>query len=365
MASIQIKYRKDGTPVYYVVVWIGGRQKWIRIGESLREAKARKIEIEYQLQKGLYFEPSKEFFSDYAVLFMKSLDGRVKPNTYAEYESMLRLYILPYFGKIRMNKINKQLCAQFVEYLRKGKKTSAANINHIVKVLKRALNQAVEEEYLLVNPAKDIKPLRVEKKESEFYTLEEIHRLLNATDDPFSRAFLALACLGGLRASEISGLKWKDIDFENGFVHVRRQYQAGVGYLSPKNDEERSVPMVGELREIMEAHMASQRSPRGDEDPVFSRKEGLPFTSYRKLYQTAAEKAGLKQIRFHDLRHSACSAMITSGMPEPMVQRIMGHKSASMTRHYTHIHADQLRAAMSKFEEALKGINPDKEQGEC
>ncbi len=365
MASIQKKYRKDGKPIYYVVYWIANKQIWKRAGQLMRDAKALKAKVEYELQRGLYFEPSRELFSDYSKRFLESLDGRVKPNTRAEYESMLKLYILPYFGKIRMNRINKQLCAQFVEYLRKEKKTSATNINHIVKVLKRVLNQAVEEEYLLVNPAKDIKPLRVEKKESEYYTLDEIHRLLNAADDTFSRAFLALACLGGLRVSEISGLKWKDIDFENKIVHVRRQYQAGVGYLSPKNDEERDVPMVGELLEIMEAHMASQGQHRGDEDPVFSRKGGLPFTSYRNLYERSAERAGLKRIRFHDLRHSACSAMITSGMPEPIVQRIMGHKSASMTRHYTHIHAEQLRTAMSKFEEALKEIDSNKEQAEC
>jgi integrase len=364
MASIQAKFRKDGRKTYYVVYRIGTRQVWRRAGLLKREAKALKTQVEYELQKGVFFEPSRMSFAEYVQQFLNSLEGTVKDNTLGEYRWALDNYILPHFGRLHLKKIDKQVCQDFVEQLKK-KGFSPQTINHNIKVLKRVLNRAVEEDCLLVNPANSLKPLKEKRRENGFYTQEEILRLLKAADGPFMRAFLGLAALGGLRASEISGLKWKDIDFEHKLICVRRQYQARIGYLSTKNEEERSVPMNPKLRELLQEHREELGDGPGDEDPVFTNNAGKPFTSYRKPFQQTVKRAGLKPIRFHDLRHSACSAMIVAGVPEPIVQRIMGHKTPVMTRHYTHINDSQLRQAMDIFGKALGESESEKKEGEC
>jgi integrase len=363
MASIQAKFRKDGRKTYYVVYRIGTRQVWRRAGLLMRDARALRAQVEYEQQKGIFFEPSRKSFAEYAQHFLNSLEGTVKPNTLEEYKWALDKYLLPHFGSLRLNKIDKQVCLDFVEQQKK-KGLSAQCINHSMKVLKRVLNRAVEEGYILMNPANSLKPLKGKKRESAFYTLEEILRLLDAANGPFMRAFLGLAALGGLRASEISGLKWKDIDFEHNLIYVRRQYQAKVGYLSTKNEEERIVPMTPKLRELLLEHRKELGDGLEDEDPVFSKK-GKPFSSYRKPFQQTVKRAGLKLIRFHDLRHSACSAMIVSGVPEPIVQRIMGHKTPVMTRHYTHINDIQLRQAMDIFGKALGELDGEEKESEC
>jgi len=364
MASIQAKFRKDGRKIYYVVYRIGTRQVWRRAGPLKREAKALKTQVEYELQKGVFFEPSRMSFAEYVQQFLNSLEGTVKDNTLGEYRWALDNYILPHFGRLHLKKIDKQVCQDFVEQLKK-KGFSPQTINHNIKVLKRVLNKAVEEGCILMNPAKSLKPLKEKRRESAFYTLEEILSLLKAAPDSFMRAYLGLAALGGLRASEISGLKWKDIDFEHKLICVRRQYQAKRGYLSTKNEEERIVPMNPKLRELLLEHREELGDGPGDEDPVFTSRKGKPFTSYRKPFGEAVKRADLKPIRFHDLRHSACSAMIVSGVPEPIVQRIMGHKTPAMTRHYTHINDSQLKLAMEIFGKALSELDGEEKESEC
>jgi integrase len=171
----------------------------------------------------------------------------------------------------------------------------------------------------------------------EFDTLdrEEIERLSAAAETGQEAALYKTAAFTGLRQGELLALRWSSVDFVAGLVHVRRNFTGGQEK-APKGKRVRSVPMMPELVDVL-AKLKERERFTGDDDLVFPSEVGdfLDHFAMRKRYYEALKRAGLRRVRFHDLRHAFGTAAITKLDPYA-VQSYMGHQHYSTTQRYLH-----------------------------
>ena len=171
----------------------------------------------------------------------------------------------------------------------------------------------------------------------DVYTPAEIMKLADAASSLQDRAIFLCAGLAGLRLSELRGLMWKDIDFQNDVIHVRRGYTNESGFAPTKSGKERSVPMVAQLKAVLDPQsMRDLDDGWSGEDLVFSDNgEVIDGNCLYRRFLTASKHAGLRRLRFHDLRHSAISLMVQA-FPLSDVMIYAGHSSLSTTLRYIH-----------------------------
>ena len=147
-------------------------------------------------------------------------------------------------------------------------------------------------------------------------------------------AVYTVAAFTGLRQGELLALRWADVDFVDGLLHVRRNFTGGIEKV-PKGKRVRSVPMMPAVIDVL-AGLKERREFAADADLVFSRAGGhVNHDDLRRRYYAAVEPAGLRRLRFHDLRHAFGSAAITKLDPHA-VQSYMGHQHYTTTQRYLH-----------------------------
>ena len=214
---------------------------------------------------------------------------------------------------------------------------------------------------------------RVQRAEIKPYDVQEARRLLQAAAGDRWEAIYTVAIACGLREGEVLGLTWEDVDLENTRIHVRRQLQRladrKLALVELKTeDSRRIVDLPAVCISALATHAERQQSER---DLAGSRwvETGLVFTTrigtgidqrnllkhYAKLMQTA----GLRRIRFHDLRHTAASLLLAQGISFQAVQRTLGHSDIRTTLNvYGHMYADSRRAVAAAMESMLGPVAP-------
>lgn len=175
---------------------------------------------------------------------------------------------------------------------------------------------------------------------------EEIGRLLEGAP-PRHRTLLATAVFSGLRQSELLGLRWRDIDFVDQLVHVRRALDRKGRDVPPKTRHSvRDVVLMPALVEALQEHRERSRF-KGPDDFVFASRVGTPLhrrNVWRQAFEPAFREAGIERLRWHDLRHTFAWLLIGGGANVVFVSRQLGHGSSDVTlRIYAHLfdHAEQ------------------------
>jgi integrase len=185
--------------------------------------------------------------------------------------------------------------------------------------------------------------VKVADKGWDFFSREEVAKLVAVTREDDERALLLFALDTGARAGEQLALEWGDIDWHNNLVVFRRSSTRGdVG--PTKSGRERKVPMTERLGEML------RRTKHLRGKLVFCRVDGKPLTlwQFHERLWGACRRAGLREIRWHDLRHTFASHLVMAGVPLRQVQDWMGHSTIAMTMRYSHLvpgqGADLIRA---------------------
>jgi integrase len=172
--------------------------------------------------------------------------------------------------------------------------------------------------------------------------------------------------IAGLRLGELLGLQWGDVDFHGRFVEVRRNLVAGR-ITTPKSGRSRRVDMSAQLAETLRTLLTSRKAETLRKgwpqvpDWVFCNEEGGPLDGdnlrHRVFYKTLA-RAGLRRVRFHDLRHSFASLLLQQGESPAYVKEQMGHSSIQVTVDiYGHLIPGANRQAVDRLDDAT-GRNP-------
>jgi integrase len=227
---------------------------------------------------------------------------------------------------------------------------SPKSIRNYLSALHSLFELAIDRGWAAANPVKRaIKPESSEDVEIRFLVLEEIEAVIAAVpDDPVGAVEALLyraAAMTGLRQGELLGLQWQDVDWLAGKLRVRRAFTRGE-YLSPKSKRGvRAVPLADRLATELEAH--SRRSPfNSDLDLVFAHPEtGNPLDGSRvlKRFKAALKRAGVRKVRFHDLRHTFGTLMASTGVPMRTLQEWMGHRDIQTTMVYADYAPDDRR----------------------
>lgn len=220
--------------------------------------------------------------------------------------------------------------------------------------------------------AEGIKSLREEHKEKDFLTPEEIRLLLRHSDEPYRTLFMT-AVVTGMRRGEVMGLLWGDIDWNSNVIHVRHNlsyFQGKDGrrtwrLLSPKSTKSiRAVPMPQELREALEIYRLS--APVSPHDLVFCYKDGEPLHPdwiIKSEFHPALTRAGLRRIRFHDLRHTYAAILLTHAVNIKVIQTLLGHVSIETTLDtYGHLLPGAANEVGAKMSEVVCGPSPTEHQ---
>ena len=201
------------------------------------------------------------------------------------------------------------------------KDVTPATVNRNLARLKHLFNTAIKWGYLYENPARPVKLLRENNRRLRYLTKDEIDRLIAASKSHL-KPIVTVAVNTGMRRGEIFDLQWNHVDLKNRIIEVG----------DPKNGDPRFIP-------INETLMAAlQQLPRRIDTPfVFPGKDGGRLTDIKKAFSGARERAGLDDIRLHDLRHTFASHLVMAGVDLMTVKELLGHKSTKMTERYSHL----------------------------
>lgn len=227
------------------------------------------------------------------------------------------------------------------------KQRTIAAVNRELEKMRRLLNIAEREGWILRNPMRSGDPLismADERKRERIVTREEELKLLAACENRYRkhlRPILICALDTGMRRGEILGLKWSDVDFEERVLTIRA--------FNTKTMQERQVSLTTRL--MIELERIWEESPKNKDFLVFG------FTdNVKKSWTSVRTKAGLPDVRFHDLRHTAATRLVAAHLPLPEVGRVLGHTQANTTYRYVNANIETTRRAAALLDAFNKGV---------
>lgn len=289
---------------------------------------------------------------------------RVKTRTYNRYKGIVSMHIAPVLGDRDVSSLCRQDIREFLERkkmtgnIRSGEGLSAASINMILSVLDLAFEYARDMEYIEENPCLRVRRARLEPKKIEAFTVEEqkaIEREISRSNGKHLHGVL-LCLYTGLRIGELLGLTWDDVDLERGVIRVtktvyREKDENGVWRLfedTPKTKaSNRVIPLPRYITDMLSGDFASAETPYVVEN---KRGERMSIRSYQYIFEKLTERAGVRKLNFHALRHTFATRAIECGMDIRTVADIMGHKNASITlNRYAHCMLDHKIEMMKRL----------------
>jgi integrase len=294
----------------------------------------------------------------------------LRPKTWGQYSQVVHQHISPYLGSNDLGEVGPgDIQELYGRLLSQGRSLFTLRITHAV--LHRALRQAVRWGVLDRNPCDGVDKPKPHRREMKTLTAGQVRRLLEAVEGTQFEALYYLAVTTGLRQGELLGLKWSDVDWSVPCLKVQRQLQRitgqGLLFAEPKTTAGRRVVALGpaaveKLRQHLERQPGereeSRKSRRQDSDLIFPSSRGTPMGPRNLLrhFKIALKKAGLPEIRFHDLRHTAASLMLMQGTHPKVVQERLGHSQISVTLDtYSHVLPSLQVEAAEKIDELIEG----------
>lgn len=208
--------------------------------------------------------------------------------------------------------------------------------NNLLVLMHAIFRHAVKLYGLPANPVASVDRCRVRSSgDIQVYSPEEVWALVRAAKSDADAAIFLTAPFTGLRRGELLGLRWRDVDFTGSTIRVRASYAAGK-LTTPKSGKVRAVPMAPDVASAL-AKLGDRGRYTGDDDFVFAGEAGLPLDgdALSSRYRDALARAGLRPLRFHDLRHTFGTRMIAKADIR-RVQERMGHADIQTTMKYLH-----------------------------
>jgi len=282
---------------------------------------------------------------------------RVRPRTLEHYRLIVETHIIPTLGKLELRRVTAGRIQAWLDADAGAPRT----VHHHHAVLRRALNVAVKRRLIAYNPALAVELPEVDADKGDPLTAAECHAILEATAADHLHALWRLAMVTGLRQGEILGLGWEHIDGETIRVEAQLQRIGGAWVRSrTKAARDRQVIAIDpETVRVLEAHRRAQAADRQPDwaywGHVFLTSTGNLYhgAEVLKAWKVACRKAGVRERRFHDLRHSSATIMRDVGVAEETRQSRMGHSTTSMSRRYAKASDTQDREAARRLAEAI------------
>jgi integrase len=312
------------------------------------------------LDTGEHVDPSRMTVREWLMTWLVAVREEVSPKSYERYAEIVRHFLMPEIGNLPLVKLAPaHLQSAYNAWAVGGRRDgnegglSPRTRRHIHRILNAALARAVEQQLLARNPAEAFRKRlpKVERHEMTTLSSEQSVRLLAAIKHTRVYWPVLLALATGMRRGEVFALRWRNVDLERAILRVTEsleQTKAGIRFKAPKTDRTRTVTLpafaVAELRRL-KRHQAEELLMLGirqtGETLVCARADGLPLQPQSLTHQFTRLIARIKdfpRIRFHDLRHSHATQLLSAGVHPKIAQERLGHASITTTLDlYSHV----------------------------
>ena len=347
--GFSLEVRANGTKTYYIrTKGADGKRVAKKLGDakvnSVKDARAKAIKLKRKIESqvdNLTLEAEnsgqtmtlEEFYNDHYLPYIKKQIKSYETNI-----SVFKNHILPYFGLKNMVEIKKSEIITLHSNMVQKKKLAPATANKVLIFISHAFNVAMQLEIkgIEVNPASKIKPYLLNNARERYLTKEEAARLIeviNQTQQNIHLKYIIpMLILTGARRGEVLKAKHEDFNLN----------QLCWTIPTSKSGKKRVLPITPQLLELYKS------IPKDDTPYLFaSAKSKKPYVTIYVSWNSARTRAGLKDLRMHDLRHSFASALVNNGRSLYEVQTLLGHSTSKMTQRYAHLSNESLMSAAS------------------
>ena len=340
--------------------------------ETKRKAQEWLRRMLDEIDYGLTFDSAQITLNEFMEEWLVSIEPTVRFNTHKQYGQITRQHILPVLGKLKLRELKPgQIQQLYNKMVKKGFSSRTVQLVHTV--LHRCLVHAVKLGVISRNPDDATTPPKPKPKEMNFYDENQAQKMLitaKVMNDRFY-ALYHLAVSTGMRQGELLGLKWPDLDWDYGLLQVQRQLTkksgGGFEFSAPKTKAgirridlgDNSLSILRDHLQLQYQEIAQAGEAWQDNDLIFPSTIGTPNDrdNLRKRFKAVLEEAGLPEIRFHDLRHTAAALMLNNGIPVIVVSRRLGHARPSITLDiYGHLIPQKQKEVASLMDELLTPI---------
>jgi integrase len=349
------------------------------VGVTKAKAEAILADRKRSVTGGQFVADLEMTLNDVFDRFMEVKSKKCAATTLQRYDSLLRTYLRPRFGKIALGELKAaDLVSAYALWSRSD--VTARTVLHAHDLMRNALNRAVKWAIVSRSVAalidtddlpKAVKPESVVLNESELRTLlaEAKRPPQRSTKRGYLSAYaafypaIAFAAYTGARRGEVLALRWSELDLDAGTVTISRslaQTRDGLFYKEPKSGRSRTISISSALVAILRSHRAAQGAEKlalgaayQDEGLAFARPDGSALTpwNFGASFQDLVRRAGVTRIRLHDLRDTHASLLAKAGVPIEVVSKRLGHANIAITvDRYLVVYRDRDEAAASAFE---------------
>lgn len=346
----------------------GKRQRKIVYGATRQTVASELNKLLGRAESGELLTTSTPTVSTWLEAWFKTHSADWRPTTRRGYRAAINLWIVPHLGTIRLEKLKPMTIQKWVNEQSKDGGRARVVLAHVV--LRSALKWAMQQRMMTYNPAALVKVPQPAACQTQPLTADDAKRLLEATGDHRLGAMVTVALTMGLRIGEVSGLTWPDVDLTARVLRVRQQVQAlgdGPPTLAPLKtpSSRRTLALPTLVVEALKAHRKRQLEERLKAGESWRQEAELVFTmpNGRAVHPSHARDsltalltaAGLPHRRFHSLRHTAATLLLTDGVPLFDVSRILGHAEISTTADtYGHLVDDMTANAAQRMDNLLR-----------
>ena len=331
------------------------------VRDKLTKARSDRID-------GIVYDDENMTVGEYLDSWLKgSVYGSVRQSTYDRDTNLVNNHIKPTLGRIKLKKLTSAHVQSFYrDRLDAG--LSASTVHKMHDILRRGLTQATKWHLVPRNVADTVKPPRPAPKEMHALSVNETRKLLEAAGGDRLEALYILAVHTGMRQGELLALRWQDVDLENAVASVRRTLTRSGGKVvfgEPKTKKSRrSIRLTPQAVEALRAHLKRQLQDieilgdrYQDQGLVFTTNTGAPINPSnlrQRSFASLLKRAGLPHVRFHDLRHTCATLLLSRGVHPKFVQELLGHATIAITLDtYSHVMPSMGDATAKAMEDAL------------
>lgn len=318
--------------------WIEYRYKGRRVRECIGASKklAQSVYAKrlVEIAEGRYLEKVKDIapikFKSFATEY---LENHAKPNkkSWLKCDVVALNHLLPRFGELDLSEITPFMIEQYKT--EKVKELSPSSVNRHLNCMRSMYSRAIAWGRVKDNPVAKVKFLKEPNHRLRYLEVQEINALLQHCNELLQQVVI-FAIQTGMRKNEIRYLRWQDIDFRNCTALL----------LDTKNGSQRNVSLNSTALQVL------MRVRRTNSPYVFSSpdEDSTKPYDFRTAFETALRKAGIKDFRFHDLRHTFASQLAMSGGVDLYtIQKLLGHRDSKMTQRYAHLSASHKSRAVN------------------
>ena len=355
------------------------KTKWISTGLTIKGNKKKAEAVLMDARRNFVPETPKVMsgdimFADFMEKWLEVIKSSVAVPTFASYSTSVKKIIAPYFREkeITLKNLTAKAIQEF--YLKELERVSASSVIHYHANIHKALKYAVKIDLIDSNPADKVERPKKDRFIGSFYDADEVNALLQASKGTKLEMPILFGSFYGLRRSEVIGLKWDAIDFEHDTITIRHTVTScdidGKRVLVAADTTKtksslRTLPLVPFVRERLLALKEEQKENRRLCGRSYNR-EYLDYVCVNEIgdlikphYVTESfpkllKASGMRQIRFHDLRHSCASLLLANGVPMKQIQEWLGHSDFSTTANiYAHL---EYSSKLSSADAMLSGL---------